>query len=416
MASPRKESWGAIAEAAQLVAGEWFINASILQCHDALLGRLVFTETGDAIYLAAGGELVGRGLGFWFFDRGVVGFQVDIFQYATSSTKHVPTEPTRFRGIAKLPPRKGGPWIGEWYFAAFQSPPRLVGKFQAIRPSQAPPVSTADAAPLEDVPAGGKKGIIAMMDKVALGPPALSTKAWVSHRISGDISDVFYVRNFLEPQQVEEMERVIDKTCEWEHMTTRDTQEFGCTSECPCGRSLVKADLPKWQDNLVLALHNLGIFHPVLFPANSVRLNAYSPGQGIHPHADGPIYYPRAAILSLGSHCVFDFYPMEDFDEEKRGFSWDLDKEVPASPELPPGTKPALSILLEPGSLLIFSGDAFIYHRHGIKACEEDEITRQVKNAKDIGLSEGDLLRRGRRMSLTIRHLLPRCMCTGPAS
>ena len=36
----------------------------------------------------------------------------------------------------------------------------------------------------------------------------------------------------------------------------------------------------------------------------------------------------------------------------------------------------------------------------------------EVKNAKDIGLSVGDSLRRGRRISLTIRHLLPRCNCS----
>lgn len=43
--------------------------------------------------------------------------------------------------------------------------------------------------------------------------------------------------------------------------------------------------------------------------AAQVRLNAYKPGQGIHPHLDGPVYFPRAAIVSLGSHCIFDFYP-----------------------------------------------------------------------------------------------------------
>merc|ERR1712061_20801 len=155
------------------------------------------------------------------------------------------------------------------------------------------------------------------------------------------------------------------------------------------------------------ALHNLGGFHPVLYAANSIRINSYTPGQGIHPHMDGPVYFPRAAILSLGSQCIFDFYPALsiDDDEDKRSFKWDHKKEVPAAPEIPPGTKPALSLLLEPGSMLIFGGDAFVKCRHGINATEEDEITPEVKNAKELGLSVGDKLKRTRRVSLTIRHL-----------
>lgn len=265
---------------------------------------------------------------------------------------------------------------------------------------------------LEDLPQDAKKAVIAKLDDIGELPPMLEPR-WVPHSIAAKIKDVHYVRNFMDPKEVEELMRTIDRNCDWERMATRDTQEFGASIRCQCGRSLLRVPLPQWQVNCVNALHNLGAFHPVFFPANSIRLNAYSPGQGIHPHLDGPVYYPRAAIVSLGSHCVFDFYPRADTDqdEEKRGFSWDRDKEVPAAPDLPPNTQPALSLMLEPGSLLVFGGDAFIHHRHGIAAETEDEIGPQVKNAKDIGLSIGDRLRRGRRVSLTIRHLLPRCNC-----
>lgn len=242
----------------------------------------------------------------------------------------------------------------------------------------------------------------------------MAEQRWVPHHLPGDIQDVHYVRSFLEPRQVEEFLRVIEKTCEWERMATRDTQEFGSSQRCPCGRSLTRVALPQWQNNVINALSNLGVFHPVLYPANSVRINAYKPGQGIHPHMDGPVYFPRAAIVSLGSHCVFDFYPRVDPDDDKRGpFTWDRDKEVPAAPELPGGLRPKLSLVLEPGSLLVFSGDAFVNVRHGIQAVEQDEIGPHIQNAKAIGLSNGDTLRRSRRVSLTIRHLLPRCMCNG---
>ncbi|OLQ11640.1 Alpha-ketoglutarate-dependent dioxygenase alkB-like 6 [Symbiodinium microadriaticum] len=261
-----------------------------------------------------------------------------------------------------------------------------------------------------DLPEKAKAKVVSKLEKLTEPFPMLHP-SWVPHHLAGKIEDVHYVRNFLEPKQVEEFVRIIDKTCDWERMRTRDTQEFGSSGQCPCGRSLMRAALPAWQSTLVDALGTLGVFHPVLFPANSVRLNAYKPGQGILPHLDGPVYFPRAAIISLGSHCIFDFYPRFE-EEHPRGFTWDRDKEVPSSPELPAGTRPQLSLLLEPGSLLVFSGDAFVRHRHGIKAVEEDEISKEVKNAKDIGLSVGDSLRRGRRVSLTIRHLLPRCNCS----
>lgn len=391
------------------IAGEWLLNASILQCTDAIFGRLHFTENGDMVYLAGGGDLIGRGVGRWVSEGPVVGFQVDIFQYALTSSKHVQTEPHRFRGISKVPSERGL-WTGEWYFCAFHQPPRVVGCFQAHRRADAQMAATAPRV-VEECPKEAKKLVIAKLDKLMDLPP-MSEPRWIPHSLTGKIKEVHYVRNFLEPRQVEEFERIIDKTCEWERMSTRDTQEFGASSRCPCGRSLLRVPLPQWQANMTNALHNLGAFHPVLYPANSVRINSYKPGQGIYPHLDGPVYFPRAAIVSLGSHCIFDFYPHLDCDDEPKGFSWDREKEVPASPAPPKGMKPALSILLEPGSLLVFSGDAFIQNRHGISAVEEDEIGTDVKNAKDIGLSVGDRLRRSRRVSLTIRHLLPRCMCS----
>jgi len=401
----------AVGDAPQKVAGEWLISASILQCQDALFGRIHLTDNGEMVYLAAGGELIGRGVGRWVAEGPVIGFQVDIFQYTATSAKHVQSDAHRFRGVAHVTSKQSS-WSGEWYFCTFGQPPRLVGRFQACRRDAVPPNGlAAGAKAADDIPAEPKKAVIKQLDKM-IEPPLMSEPRWSPHHFAGDVTDVHYVRSFLEPGQVEEFERMIDKTCEWEHMATRDTQEFGSSSRCPCGRSLMRVALPPWQNNIINAIHNLGVFHPVLYPANSVRLNAYTPGQGIHPHLDGPVYFPRAAIVSLGSHCVFDFYPRQEVDEDKQGFSWDRDTEVPAAPELPPGTRPKLSILLEPGSLLVFSGDAFVHHRHGIAPVEEDEITSQVRNAKDIGLSEGDSLRRRRRVSLTIRHLLPRCQCS----
>lgn len=264
----------------------------------------------------------------------------------------------------------------------------------------------------EDVPEEVKRKLFKKLDaKIEL--PMMAEPKWRPHLISEDgIGDIFYVPKWLEIRQAAELEQVIHKSCTWDNMSTRNTQEFGASDPCPCGRSLMQKALPAWQANIVMALNNLGVYHPVLYPANSVRINAYKPGQGIHPHADGPVYFPRAAIISLGAPCVFDFYPRGESQDDGVVPKWDKHKEVPAFPDLPPGTKPALSLVLQPGSLLVFSGDAFVHHRHGIKAADADEITPQVRNAKTMGLSVGDELEREHRISLTIRHLLPRCACS----
>lgn len=401
-------SWSS--EAIQKLAGEWIFSASILQCEDSIFGRVHLTDNGTCVYLAGGEDLIGRGLGMWFQEGPFIGFELSIYQYVATSTKHVHGEPHRFRGMAKLPTEPGN-WSGEWYFCPFLQPPRLVGKFKAQRhvggcKPQLPPKSAGD------VPEEAKKRLIKMLDEKTELPMVAEPK-FQPHRVSsGDLRDIVYVPNWLEPKQAEEFERLVNKTCEWERMNTRDTQEFGASSRCPCGRGLLQEPLPQWQGNIVMALHNLGVYHPVLYPANSVRINAYAPGQGIHPHMDGPVYFPRAAIISLGSPCIFDFYRRGAPDDDRQGLQWDHARDVPALPEMPPGTKPVLSLVLEPGSLLVFSGDAFTCHRHGITATEEDEISPLVHNSKRLGLSNGDRLKRGRRLSLTIRHLLPRCACS----
>ena len=58
-------------------------------------------------------------------------------------------------------------------------------------------------------------------------------------------------------------------------------------------------------------LKEQGLFHD-LTPCNSARLNKYtSPDEGIHPHADGPVYFPRVVILSLGAPRVLRFERQE---------------------------------------------------------------------------------------------------------
>mmetsp|Transcript_64684 Transcript_64684/g.104602 ORF Transcript_64684/g.104602 Transcript_64684/m.104602 type:complete len:163 (+) Transcript_64684:1-489(+) len=159
------------------------------------------------------------------------------------------------------------------------------------------------------------------------------------------------------------------------------------------------------------ALHQLGVFDGALFPMNSVRINGYKPGQGIFPHCDGPVYYPKVGILSLSSPCVFDLHPKQGTEDCMK---WDPANDVPGG--FQEGQEPQVRMLLEPRSLLIFSHDAFWHHRHGIPNVDTDVITKDITNLEQVeaaGYRVGDKVERTRRVSLTMRHLLPRCACQG---
>ncbi len=67
-----------------------------------------------------------------------------------------------------------------------------------------------------------------------------------------------------------------------------------------------------------------------------------------------------------------------------------------------------LSLLLEPNSLLILQDNMYTKYLHGIAlAREEDTITKEIANHRHLGtpVAMGDVLRRGTRVSLTIRHV-----------
>ena len=187
-------------------------------------------------------------------------------------------------------------------------------------------------------------------------------------------------------------------------LRTKRTARFGGD----VGPPFVPETLPGWLDDLCGAVSKVGNLTP---KANHVLVNHYEPGQGILPHTDGPAYSPWAAILSLGSAAVFDFW---------------RDHAHAAT-----GMLPALSLLLPPGSLLIFSEDAYQKHLHGL-ADRPCDTLEGIANASLLDGSQPEgvgstwrkqlqadgSLRREHRYSLTIRHVphtesLPRATVNG---
>ena len=62
------------------------------------------------------------------------------------------------------------------------------------------------------------------------------------------------------------------------------------------------------------------------------------------------------------------------------------------------------SVVMQPRSLLVFSGSVYSDLLHGVQAGGEDVIDHTTLNADGAGLKIGDVVERQPRVSLTLRH------------
>ena len=183
--------------------------------------------------------------------------------------------------------------------------------------------------------------------------------------------------------------------------------------------------MPRFIHQIFGLLIETGIF-PEAGPPNHVLINSYNRGQGIAPHQDGPLYEPLVAILSLDGPALLQFWPPR-VDEDGVRLAPDLNASSTHS-------QPRASILCEPNSLVVFRGQAYTTHWHGILSRDDDELADHTGNLHALsGSLEAATVgthvpRTNRRVSLTVRRVLrvlpddrrerrvrgPR-MCTSPA-
>ncbi|XP_043283214.1 alpha-ketoglutarate-dependent dioxygenase alkB homolog 6 isoform X2 [Venturia canescens] len=146
----------------------------------------------------------------------------------------------------------------------------------------------------------------------------------------------------------------------------------------------------KWLQTYVDKIGRLNIFESTKLP-NHVLINEYLPGQGIMGHSDGPLFHPIVTTISCGSHTLLEFVKrLETEDEHKKV------------------TEPEFSFLLEPRSLLVLQENLYHDYLHSIAERDTDIISSQ--KTKNLNLCSGnyhngDVLERGTRLSLTIRHV-----------
>jgi alkylated DNA repair protein alkB homolog 6 len=227
----------------------------------------------------------------------------------------------------------------------------------------------------------------------------------------GDIANVYYIPNYISPDEQQQMLAQLKDTPEAfkSKLTKRTVQEWGCTM-CPtCNQSFVsEANLPPWTEAVSDMLLYDGIYSPSIFP-NNVRIHEYEVGEGIAPHCDGPIYVPKVSILSLASTSVMHFYPRRDpYDQPMEHYNDTFKFDGAIAKEVP-----VMSVVMEPGSLLIFDQDAYTHYPHGISDKPVDSLEPSVSGPvvnrhflTDPSMTE---VVRAYRVGVTIRNLLPRC-------
>lgn len=213
-------------------------------------------------------------------------------------------------------------------------------------------------------------------------------------RITQAPPTVYYFPNFItESEEALLFQQVYSAPKpKWVHLSGRKLQNWG---GLPHPRGMLTENLPDWLQKYAEKISCLGLFDGKV--ANHVLVNEYLPGEGIMPHEDGPLYFPTVTTISLGSHTMLDFY--RPVSKEQEGDSEQVT--MPQTEE----ERHFLSLLVEARSLLVLREDMYVKYLHGIKNVSSDVITENVANVASCNTKPGEMLNRGTRVSLTVRHV-----------
>ncbi|KAG0234066.1 Alpha-ketoglutarate-dependent dioxygenase alkB 6 [Actinomortierella wolfii] len=238
--------------------------------------------------------------------------------------------------------------------------------------------------------------------------------------LGGAPPSVFYLPDFISVQEEEELlAKVLGAPKpKWVQLKNRRLQNWGGIVS---PKGMVGEPLPAWLTTpLFDRLQQLKVFEAedgTTYAPNHVLINEYLPGQGIMPHLDGPAYFPTVATVSLGSHCVLEFYKCNKDGSQsqsanaevggtnnEKGMVMDADKNGSDSDR--PRRTPDFSLLVQPRSLLVLKKEVYTGYMHGIREITEDNLTEG--NIVNMELQPSGLptcIQRGTRISLTLRKV-----------
>ncbi|XP_032666244.1 alpha-ketoglutarate-dependent dioxygenase alkB homolog 6 [Odontomachus brunneus] len=196
-----------------------------------------------------------------------------------------------------------------------------------------------------------------------------------------------YIPNFITEEEERQIIQCVNSVPlpKWTQLRHRRLQNWGGV---PHPKGMIAEEIPSWLQKYMNKVTALSAFESGVLP-NHVLINEYLPGQGIMAHSDGPLFYPVVTTISCGSHTFLDFYKQLDTTEQQQ-------------------TRLEFSLLLEPRSLLVLQKDLYHGYLHSIAERDSDNITKlSVRNLHMCTekFTEGETIKRGTRLSLTIRHV-----------
>ncbi|XP_011863089.1 PREDICTED: alpha-ketoglutarate-dependent dioxygenase alkB homolog 6 isoform X2 [Vollenhovia emeryi] len=194
-----------------------------------------------------------------------------------------------------------------------------------------------------------------------------------------------YMPNFITEEEERQIVRCVNSAPQpkWTQLSHRRLQNWG---GIPHPKGMIAEGIPDWLQRYIDKVAALNAFEEGALP-NHVLINEYLPGQGIMAHSDGPLFHPVVTTITCGSHTLLDFYRRLEATEQ---------------PKL------EFSLLLERRSLLVLWRDLYHNYMHSIAERDADNITEcSIKNLHMCAekFPEGGTIKRGTRLSLTIRHV-----------
>jgi alkylated DNA repair dioxygenase AlkB len=174
------------------------------------------------------------------------------------------------------------------------------------------------------------------------------------------IPGIAYVPGYID---TETHDRLLSAVDSYAWLTTADhrVQMYGYRYSHQMRTAFRIGDLPAWALPLATRLHHDGFIDSI---PNQLVANEYPPGAGLFDHIDQTVFGDVVISISLGSTCVMRFSRSDSEDSHE--------------------------LLLEPASVLVFSGEARTEWKHGIPARSSD-------------MWDGCEYPRSRRVSLTFR-------------
>lgn len=213
-----------------------------------------------------------------------------------------------------------------------------------------------------------------------------------------------YIPNFITSEEEQRILSHIDRTPKpkWTQLLNRRLINYGGV---PHPNGMLAEEIPEWLQNYVDKINNLSIFETQ--KANHVLVNEYLPGQGIMPHTDGPLFFPTISTISCGAHTVLEFRKREKHNEDVVNEKIENDDNFEMDSAKTDKQVALFKLILEPRSLLILKNDLYNDYLHSIDQVESDVLCDRIHNYDNCESSYkmGDCLKRGTRISLTIRNV-----------